>query len=300
MLLKRQFVTLPVDETVVVINTLDENYLNQAVNYCKEIGVEYHITESNGTPGKGKNAVQDVFLASDDEYCVQIDGDDIVTPYGVDFYKDIASRNPPDGIMNLNTTAVGRHRERNIYTRWPDAPRYEMNLEEWHRKYPMKRKEIAYALERKDIWLEAINKIKVYQRIWNYPPDVNRLSQCPRFLFWSRKLCDHFRFNEDLMVGEDTIAIWHLRDVSYRGLIRLEKVDDEKENTYIYDHRRSGIMRPLSISLNWDWTLPLVREMEALAPNWTVPKEYSLNRCYCNISKEKQKLLAPIINEYFL
>ena len=96
MLLKRQFVTLPVDETVVVINTLDENYQRQAVNYCKELGVEYHITKSNGTPGNGKNAVQDVFLASDDEYCMQIDGDDIVTPYGVDFYKDIASRNPPD------------------------------------------------------------------------------------------------------------------------------------------------------------------------------------------------------------
>jgi hypothetical protein len=175
-----------------------------------------------------------------------------------------------------------------------------MNLNEAHKRYPMKRKEIERALENKEIWYNAVMRIKKHQLQWNYPPDIKKISQCPRFLFWSRKLCDHFRFNEDLMVGEDTIAIWHLRDVSYRGLIRLEKVDDEKENTYIYDHRRSGIMRPLSISLNWDWTLPLVREMEALAPNWTVPKEYSLNRCYCNISKEKQKLLAPIINEYFL
>ena len=90
MCLRRHFAVLPVKETTVVINTKNERYKEQATEYCEEIGVEYFITESNGTPGKGKNSVQDIFRASKHEYCVQIDGDDMLTPYGVDYYRAVA------------------------------------------------------------------------------------------------------------------------------------------------------------------------------------------------------------------
>ena len=300
MLLKRHFVTLPVKESVVVINTVDENYLKQSVEYCKKIHIEYHVTESNGNPGKGKNAVQDVFLASGDEYCVQIDGDDMVTPFGVDFYKDLAKQKRNDGLMLLSTTAVARQFEQNTYSQWPDAPRYEMNLNEAHKRYPMKRKEIERALENKEIWYNAVMRIKKHQLQWNYPPDIKKISQCPRFLFWSRKLCDHFRFDEDLLVGEDTIACWHLRDVASRGLIRLDRANDIPYNTYIYDHRRSGIMRPLSVALDFSWAVPLADKMDSLAKNWTVSKDFSLPEYFTKISRTKQRLLPPIIREYFL
>jgi hypothetical protein len=300
MLLKRQFVTLSPEETVVVINTLDQNYQRQAINYCKELGVEYHITKSNGTPGKGKNAVQDIFLASEDEYCVQIDGDDIVTPFGIDYYKSIAATNPPDGIVNLNTTSVKLLNENAVYSQWPDAPRYEMNLQEAYKKYPMKRNEIRRAIERKDVWYDSIMRIKEHQNQWNYPSDSIVITHCPRFLFWSRKICEHFRFNEDLMVGEDTLVVWHLRDVAYRGLIKLEKVIDTHLHTYVYDHRRSGIMRPLSVALDWEWAVQLVIEMDFLSQNWTVPPNFELKHCEVDISNEKQKLFDNIIKEYFL
>lgn len=300
MLLKRHFVSIPVKESVVVINTLDENYQRQAVEYCKKIHIEYHVTKSNGTPGKGKNAVQDVFLASNDEYCVQIDGDDFVSPFGVDVYKDLAKQDRCDGLMLLSTTAIARPDENSVYGQWPDAPRYEMNLKHWLEKYPMKEKEIERALANKDIWYDAIMRIKKHQLQWNYPPDSRKITQCPRFLFWSRKLCEHFRFDENLIVGEDTVVCWHLRDAAYRGLIRLVRANDIPLNTYIYDHRRSGIMRPLSIALDFSWAIPLIKKMDSQSKNWIVPKEYSLPEYKPQINTDKRRLLPPIVKEYFL
>ena len=44
-------------------------------------GIEHYVTESDGTPATGKNSVLRLFLESDNEYMVQVDGDDMITPY---------------------------------------------------------------------------------------------------------------------------------------------------------------------------------------------------------------------------
>jgi len=65
-------------EVVIVVNSNREGYYEQVL----EIDQPFRVvnTESNGKPGKGKNACLDVFLESDCEYVSQIDGDDFLYP----------------------------------------------------------------------------------------------------------------------------------------------------------------------------------------------------------------------------
>jgi len=107
------------EDAVVVINTLNEKYSAQAEDFCKENNIEYYITESNGTPAKGKNSVLDIFLESNNDYCVMVDGDDFLTPHGVWMYKNLeVMDNPPDAICLINQKSY-RYVKNTLYALQP-------------------------------------------------------------------------------------------------------------------------------------------------------------------------------------
>ena len=107
------------EDAVVVINTLNEKYSAQAEDFCKENNIEYYITESNGTPAKGKNSVLDIFLESNNNYCVMVDGDDFLTPHGVWMYKNLeVMDNPPDAICLINQKSY-RYVKNTLYALQP-------------------------------------------------------------------------------------------------------------------------------------------------------------------------------------
>ena len=98
---------LPRDNTVVIINTLDDEQRDVGVNFCKEHNIEYHVTESDGTPATGKNSLLETFLESDNQYMVAIDGDDFLTPYGAYLYPRLAEHeSPPDMICLYRQLSV--------------------------------------------------------------------------------------------------------------------------------------------------------------------------------------------------
>ena len=65
-------------EVVIVVNSIHEGYYEDV---CA-LNLPFRVvnTESNGKPGRGKNACLDVFLESDCDYISQIDGDDFLYP----------------------------------------------------------------------------------------------------------------------------------------------------------------------------------------------------------------------------
>ena len=65
-------------EVVIVVNSTREGYYEQVLELDQPFRVVN--TESNGKPGKGKNACLDVFLESDADFVSQIDGDDFLYP----------------------------------------------------------------------------------------------------------------------------------------------------------------------------------------------------------------------------
>ena len=65
-------------EVVVVVNSIHDGYYEQVLQLDQPFRVVN--TESNGKPGKGKNACLEVFLESDCDFVSQIDGDDMLYP----------------------------------------------------------------------------------------------------------------------------------------------------------------------------------------------------------------------------
>lgn len=71
----------------VFINTLNEPFKDGAVSLCQHMNLDYVITESNGTPARGKNTMVKWFSENtDDDYYIFVDGDDTL---GKGFYKRV-------------------------------------------------------------------------------------------------------------------------------------------------------------------------------------------------------------------
>ena len=170
-------------ETLVMVNTLDAAYASRAVDLSRAWGVRCVVSESNGRPGRGKNACLDALLASDCDYLCQLDGDDWLYPTWALSAAEHLRRAPALDVVELfPVDCVGSTAG---YHWWlPDgAPA--------------------------SVWTSSA----VYPwgsgggpgmdgRLWTEHPT------CPaRTVMVSRKAAERRRFNEDLAVNEDYLLI---------------------------------------------------------------------------------------------
>lgn len=100
---------------IIVVNTQNENYFLDVKNTFKDC--EIIRTESNGSPGKGKNSLIDLFKERIEfNYLIPLDGDDILYPcalnrleiymqYNPDIlmlpFTDLISKDYPEGIQHV-------------------------------------------------------------------------------------------------------------------------------------------------------------------------------------------------------
>lgn len=264
--LKRHQKTIPLEDLVIVINSLQEGFISQAVEYCQAQGIEHYVTESNGTPSKGKNSVLDLFQASDNDYMVLIDGDDFVTPHGVWTYKQLAqSETCPD--------VVALEHQYAIRPDWGYSPTMAImgftgnkalnpvlgvrktNHESHDHNYGM----ITLAFYHDDwYWQEskAGRIIKVYEgnnhsadlcsvhqrwanHVWKY---ISQKENHLRITFLSKKVAvDGYRFDPDFTVGEDTLLYLKLKRAHVDGNLVMRHLFD-RYPTYIYDTRIGGVV----------------------------------------------------------
>lgn len=255
---------LPRDNTVVIINTLDCEEEDAGVAFCKKHNIEYHVTESDGTPGTGKNSLLEKFLESDNQYMVAIDGDDFLTPYGVNLYQRLAEHeSPPDMVcLYRQLGVIGCHpdvfRDEN-----PDLTRY--NLE-----YPFDKTNVV--LDYKGL-MEIFTDPNEYNQSIEVAHDwtVNRLDfdmfmreyseseefMC-RLVFHSRKAAEIMKYTNELHVGEDTVQYLKLKKQSLDGNIKMMRRKERDNPTYIYNRKESeGIMLG-KFRYDWSWCIPLL------------------------------------------
>lgn len=64
----------------VVVNSKDEEFIENITRFCKFNNIRFTVSECDGTPATGKNAVFDVFKQSDCSHMSQLDGDDFFYP----------------------------------------------------------------------------------------------------------------------------------------------------------------------------------------------------------------------------
>ena len=218
-------------DTVIVINSLDESYVQEATEYCKVENLEHYITESNGTPSKGKNSVFDIFLASDNDYCVLIDGDDFLTPHGVWMYKHLEElETPPDAVCLINQISV-QLENNTLYFVTPFTVDYYYLLST--SSYDTFKNYYGLSHE-KSVYFDSLTT-KYYEEQQKYSEGSE--VHC-RVTWFSRKAA-MIRFNEDLIIGEDTLQMLELKHEALEGRLNVYTTD-EKPATYIYDQREGG------------------------------------------------------------
>lgn len=68
-------------EVHIVINTLNKEFEEKMIDHCEWIGLNFSVTECDGTPSTGKNSVFDVFASKEEfTHLIQLDGDDFLYP----------------------------------------------------------------------------------------------------------------------------------------------------------------------------------------------------------------------------
>lgn len=235
-----EYSNIPKDRLVVIINTMDDDYAEEASTYCRESGIEYYITESNGTPGRGKNSLLEKFLESDNDYCVQIDGDDYLTPHGVYMYDNLSkSDNPPDVVCLTHQVAVtydindiNEYIENNgvIPGRSDIKPKPAYCF-----RIPYDKTISGIKDENNGLTEEVRELLLAYHNVQRKYSEESEI-HC-RITWYSRKAAAH-RFDEDIYIGEDTLHYFKLKNAHVEG--RLTFMNNvEIPPTYIYDKRNS-------------------------------------------------------------
>ena len=222
------------EQVEVVINTLEKNNERDIIELCERYGVFYHITESNGTPAKGKNELLEIFQNSNNDYCVQIDGDDYLTPHGVWLFEKIASGSSvPDVICLKNQISLTR-----------EGKMFSEDYKKEYRKFFTVEEDVDYEKLRENMVKNYISESKADKYV-NYHKQYYSVQQKfvedqeihSRVVFMSKKAAQ-YRFPEELVVGEDTIFYYLLKDAHFRGEL-VAVCNDEAPATYIY-HQVDG------------------------------------------------------------
>lgn len=240
-LLKRHFSkkysNIPKEDAVVVINTLDEKYFNKAKSFCLENDIEFYRTECDGTAAKGKNSVLELFLKSDNEYMVHIDGDDYLTPHGVWVYNHLSnSESPPDAVFLWRQKGFCKYYEDDfhkveksnpycIHYGILDDPNY-FNL------FKMSVLEDGWSNESIDEYILLTRGFWEFQSEYCEP-----YTQHCRLTFLSRKAAS-IKFPEGISVGEDTLHYYLLKNENKMGKLNVFR-NSEYPPTYIYDQTNS-------------------------------------------------------------
>lgn len=280
---KRHARYIPKEDLIIVINSTDDNYVEQASNWCFEEGIEYYVTTSDGTASTGKNKFLDIFKQSDHDYAVLIDGDDFLTPHGVWTYKQIAQMsNPPDAIALVNQFGIYKERGyshfltheashhnpyfgvKNILD--PDTilgvgtRTFRMDPHWW--ETALAGTNIPKTTET-EVALSAVHH-RWANHVYRY---IDTWETHLRLTWFSKAAANLSYFDTDLVVGEDTYKYLEFKDAHVNGTLSLVHYD-ERYPTYVYDTRIDGVVQAVLDSGGNDGTIGWLAWLSALTDRY--------------------------------
>jgi cellulose synthase/poly-beta-1,6-N-acetylglucosamine synthase-like glycosyltransferase len=195
-------------DVVVVCNTLDFSFVEQARSVAEEYNVEFLVTESNGTPAKGKNSVLEYFNTTDYTHLMQIDGDDYIMPDAIEKINSIVEQNPEVDVIGITHN----------YMLFQGK---EYTLRDFFRSQEIY--EFAGAVEKgHQINLFSLGKFMASTLNFN------------RMVLYSKKATNSFKFDLEFYGSEDVVAYFELY---YNPNINYVLTD---EHIYIYDMESGG------------------------------------------------------------
>lgn len=308
--LKNHAATIPFKDQVVVINSLNNDFIDQASAYCQKNSIEYYVTESNGKPAKGKNAVLKLFLESDNDYMVQVDGDDQITKYGYDLYTGLAkSENAPDIVCLKNQWLASATEFRidengedkcvkyNRYMPWVRTRNTHERMKNPFYHYD----DIKVKHWPKDMWPTIYKwaqiRVKFEQFCWDFGNGSEDMKEIfTRMVFYSRKAVELMKFDEKLVIGEDTFEFLRMKNMAKKGIINMVTHDESpisksmpgKKFPYSYVYRQldhesivaSRSYDPKNDRVSYAWLIPIMdyikehnlEEEYKMIKHWNLPE----------------------------
>ena len=262
--LKDHVKSIPFKDQVVVINSLDNDFIDQASTYCQENSIEHYVTESDGTAATGKNSVMKLFLESDNNHMVQVDGDDKITEYGYKKYKSISqSENPPDILVLYNQWQIqdtkfsidenGNEKTRSTSRNQPWIRNRGGSWEKVSAHYDSLKIKTKNHLEQDELLLWATERVFTENFCWSLGEgDDNVRESFNRMVFYSRKAAKYINFDNKLKIGEDIMEFFRMKKLCYDGVINVQRLnenpnDNGTEFTYLYrDTHHDNVVKQLT------------------------------------------------------
>ncbi len=193
-------------DTLVVANSLDASYAQKAKEVADKYDCMFIETESNGTPGRGKQSVLDYFNTTQYDYLIPIDGDDYLTVGGVDKIIQHVKKTNCDLLTDIgNAMEDGKNVVEHLF------------------KVDM--------FKSKD-W--SVSEMKSWMRVAKAYDKFNMPSKMMRYLCLSKKCASSFKYRDDLAGSEDILSACEI----YQN--KNLKLETTTEQIYIYDFDNGG------------------------------------------------------------
>lgn len=193
-------------DTLVVANSLDSSYAAKAKEVADKYNCMFIETESNGTPGKGKQSVLDYFNTTDYDYLIPIDGDDYLLEGGTSKIIEIVKTTQCDLLTDIsNIMENGKNVVEHLF-------KVDMfKSKEWN-----------------------ISEMKSWLRVAKAYDKFNMPSRMMRYVCMSKKCSTSFTYREDLAGSEDILSAC---EIYQNNNLKLETTTDQ---IYIYDFDNNG------------------------------------------------------------
>ena len=280
---KRHARYIPKEDLIIVINSDNSTYVEEASTWCFEEDIEYYVTTSDGSASTGKNKFLDLFRESDHDYAVLIDGDDFLTPHGVWTYKQIAQMsNPPDAIALVNQFGIFKERgyshfltheatHSNPYFGVKNILDPDTILGVGKRCFRMTPSWWETALAgtnipkttETEVALNAVHH-RWANHVYRY---IDTWETHLRLTWFSKAAANLSYFDTDLVVGEDTYKYLEFKDAHVNGTLSLVHYDD-RYPTYVYDTRIDGVVQHALNSGGDDGTVGWLAWLSALTDKY--------------------------------
>jgi len=275
-------------DMVVVINTLDDDYRNSAELFCQEKNIEYYITPSDGTPATGKNSVIKLFLESDNEYMVQVDGDDFITPLGYRLYKSVSQHpTPPDMIVHYRQPRIITGLDSDyILKLCEDLTKLtEEDIKLTELTYPCDKSDPRYATQVYEtlLWhfmrngnMDALTSHKWSVDRVEFNHVMNKFSEVKeymtRMVFYSRNIAKEIHFDKELTIGEDTLQFLKIKKMALEGKYNVVRRKENRYPTYMTSQNDQSVTMIRKNS--WGWMRPLIDKINILEERNELPQPY--------------------------
>lgn len=227
---------------VLIINSLDQNFIDQAIGLAESRDWEYQVTISNGTSSKGKNSVLDYFASTDYEYLCLVDADDYLLPDASSILYKAIEKHEFDVLGLLNGLAFTEKQA--ISTKY-------FLSDEWNQQTRI-RLQSPKDVRKLIVWYEKSKRILD----WN------------RFMLVNKKVLSFFRFSENIRISDLQLC---LKLKHYVNQNQCKYLILESTNVYMYDIEDIGDFGKFlhddpSSSITTFW-----RELEGLDLSGTIP-----------------------------